>query len=719
MNRITQKCLISVLIAGVSAGLALIGSRLTLIDRWEKQGQDLLYRNVNPEQHPDEVVIIAIDQNSLDYFQENSGILWPWPRDVYAITTDYLSHCGAKLIAYDIIFSSPDIDRLNIQAAYADAQFSEAMLRSGRVILATQMEDSTHNTLEPLVDHFSIEAQFTGPEQLVRRYPNLTLPIHQFQKGMAIPGAVNFFTDDDGVCRRIPLLYGYQQRIFPYMALAAAMLYTNESEITYDRKKQTFDIGDHSIPVDKNGMFELYWYGAGGPGNTFTYISYAQLINSYLQWINGEKPQIPVETFKDKAVFIGATAAGLLDLKTTPFSPIEPYPGVEIYATLFSNIIRGDHISHFGDGLWFFAAFLILVLLCVIWQNFKVWQASIISLIMFLVPLICAVFLFQYRLTFFPAVRSEIALIISVIGVLVVNYLAEGREKALVKKVFNRYLHPAVVDSLTRNSGEIEMGGMEIEATVLFTDLQDFTGTSELFAPHEIVQFLNDYFERVETIIFKNNGMLDKYTGDGIMAIFGAPVESKEHALQTCRAVLDFKALSKMSVEKAGKKVPLITRVGVNSGNLIVGNIGSRNRMDYTAIGDTVNLSARLEGVNKLYGTQNIISKSTYDFVKDIIVCREIDYIRVKGRDKPLKIFTVIAERSDIDKKIRELLSIHNEALEMYRRKKYGNAIKSFSKVFRIQPDDSVAQVFIERCRQLLKNPELIDEKGIFNITVK
>jgi adenylate cyclase len=719
MNRITQKCLISVLIAGVSAGLALIGSRLTLIDRWEKQGQDLLYRNVNPEQHPDEVVIIAIDQNSLDYFQENSGILWPWPRDVYAITTDYLSHCGAKLIAYDIIFSSPDIDRLNVQAAYADAQFSEAMLRSGRVILATQMEDSTHNTLEPLVDQFSIEAQFPGPEQLVRRYPNLTLPIHQFQKWMAIPGVVNFFTDDDGICRRIPLLYSYQQRMFPYMALAAAMLYIGDSDIAYDQEKQAFDIGNHSIPVDQKGMFELYWYGAGGPGNTFTYISYSQLINSYLQWINGEKPQIPVETFKDKAVFIGATAAGLLDLKTTPFSSVEPYPGVEIYATLFSNIIQDDHISHFGDGLWLFTIFLILSLLCMSWQNFKVWQSSIVTLIMFIIPLICAVLLFQYRLTFFPAVRSEIALIVSIIGVLVVNYLAEGREKALVKKVFNRYLHPAVVDNLTRNSGKIEMGGMEIEATVLFTDLQDFTGISELFAPHEIVQFLNDYFERVETIIFKNNGMLDKYTGDGIMAIFGAPVESKEHALQTCRAVLDFQALSKMSVEKSSKNVSLITRVGVNSGNLIVGNIGSRNRMDYTAIGDTVNLSARLEGVNKLYGTQNIISESTYDFVKDDIMCREIDYIRVKGRDKPLKIFTVIAERNDVDNKTMELLSIHNEALEMYRRRKYRNAIESFSKVFSIQPDDSVAQVFVERCRQLLKNPELIDEKGIFNITVK
>jgi len=364
-------------------------------------------------------------------------------------------------------------------------------------------------------------------------------------------------------------------------------------------------------------------------------------------------------------------------------------------------------------------ALFILTFLCNFWQKQKIWASMILSLIVVSVPIVVSILLYQRKLCFFPIVQSETAIILSVISVLVINYLTEGREKAMVKKVFNRYLHPAVVENLTKNSGKIEMGGKEIEGTVLFTDLQGFTGTSEMFTPHEIVEFLNEYFGQVENIIFRNNGMLDKYTGDGIMAIFGAPIENSEHAILSCRAVLDFKNLSKMQFEKAGKPVQLITRVGVNSGNLIVGNIGSSNRMDYTAIGDTVNLSARLEGVNKIYGTQNMISETTYEMVKHRILCREIDYIRVKGRDAALKIYTVIADQETADNKILEFLSIHNNALKLYRQYMYKNAIDAFREVLEIEAADTVAPVFIDRCQKLLKNPDLIDEKGIFNITVK
>jgi len=719
MNRITQKCLISVLIAGVSAGLALLGSRLTLIDSWENQVQDILYRNFQVERHPEEAVIIAIDQNSLDYFQNNLKLLWPWPREMYGVATGFLAHCGAKLIAYDIIFASPDIERLNVQAESSDLRFARAMEQAGNVILAAQLEDSSYYDNESLVDSLKISINYGGPETLVRQYPGATLPIRLFQESMAMPGAVNYFAEDDGVCRKIPLLYRYGKSLMAHMAFAAAMLYTGEKDIIFDSLGHRLVVGKCSIPVDRSGNFEIFWYGAGGPGRTFKYVSFAQLIDSYLALESGETPLIPKDTFKDKAVFIGATAAGLLDLKTTPFSPIEPYPGVEIYATLFSNIIRNEYIAHCKDSTWILCAVFVLLLLCMSWQQLSILKSSLLSILLFLTPLIGSVWLFQSQLLIFPVVHSEIALILSVIAVLVLNYLTEGREKALVKKVFNRYLHPAVVENITRDPGRIEMGGKEIEATVLFTDLQGFTGISELFTAPEIVQFLNDYFEKVEGIIFRNNGMLDKYTGDGVMAIFGAPIESDDHALQTCRAVIDFQKLSKMSIEKAGKRVQLITRVGVNSGNLIVGNIGSKNRMDYTAIGDTVNLSARLEGVNKLYGTQNIISESTYEYVKEQIACREIDYIRVKGRDKPLRIFSVIDDLELIDNETREYLSLHNNALQKYRQREYAEAIDAFSVLLQRKSDDAVAKVFIERCRKLTENPGLIDEKGIFNITVK
>jgi adenylate cyclase len=716
MNKNFRKLITAGGIGLAATLLAFLAFRSVLFERWEKQVQDLLFRNLSRGIHPADVVIVAIDQNSLDYFQNNSQLLWPWPRDIYGLTCDFLTEWGAKLIAFDIIFSSPDIDRLNVSADYADAFFAAAMRRSAKVILAVQMEDSSHISNESL---FSSNLKYVGSEQLIWHYPNVTLPIAQFQQSMALPGAVNFFTDNDGICRRIPLLYDYRGNLVPYMALAAAAMYNGDTTIQGDSRSHQLILGERQIPIAEDGSFEIYWYGAGGPGNTFTYVSYAQLIHSYLQFQQGEVPEISPELFKNKAVFVGATAAGLLDLKTTPLSSLAPYPGVEIYATLFTNILRGDFIRHYRDGYWFLLATVVLILLCICWQYLKIRWATLISILAFLIPIAAGIGLFQLRMIFFPIVRSEIALVLSVIGVLVVNYLAEGREKAQVKKVFIRYLHPAVVENLTQDPGRIKMGGSEIEATVMFTDLQGFTSTSELYTPHEIVQFLNDYFEKIETIIFQHEGMLDKYTGDGVMAIFGAPLESAEHALKACRAIIDFRNLLKMEVEKAGKQVKLITRVGVNSGNLIVGNIGSRNRMDYTAIGDTVNLSARLEGVNKIYGSQNLISENTYNLVKDQILCREIDYIRVKGRDAPLKIFTVITEKEKADNEVLEFLSIHHEALEMYRQHKLEQAIISFSKLLQKYPADPVATVFISRCRMLLEDPHLIDEKGIFNITVK
>ncbi|MDO9548086.1 MAG: adenylate/guanylate cyclase domain-containing protein [Candidatus Marinimicrobia bacterium] len=717
MKKNRQRLIASVIIGIIATLAALLSSKTMLIDRWEKQAQDLIYRSFYREAHPEDVVIIAIDQNSLNYFQENLKLLWPWPRDVYALMTDFLSECGAKVIAFDVIFSSPDIDRLNVSADYADARFAEAMQRSGRVVLATQMEDSTHVTKSNIAGHFNIEAEYSGPEAYIHDYPNLTAPIRPFQESMVIPGAVNFFTDDDGVCRRIPLIYRYENRIIPYMALSAAMVYTGDSTLIAGENGIT--IHDYHIPVDKSGRAELFWYGPGGPGNTFTYVSFAQLLNSYLQIQQGLEPEIPVKTFRDKAVFIGATAAGLLDLKTTPFSPLEPYPGVEIYATLFSNIVRGEFIRHLNSGWWTVLSLLLLAGLCYVWQRFNIWKATLVTIIVFCIPVFVAIYLFQNKLCFFPVIWSEAAIIMSVIAVLIVNYLTEGREKAQVKKVFNRYLHPAVVETLTQNPETVEMGGKEIEATVVFTDLQGFTGTSELFSPHEIVEFLNDYFAQVETIIFQNNGMLDKYTGDGIMAIFGAPIESQDHAFQSCQAVIGFQKLSKMSVEKAGRVIQLITRVGMNSGRLIVGNIGSPNRMDFTAIGDTVNLAARLEGVNKIYGTQNLISETTYDMIKEKICCREIDHIRVKGRDAALKIFTIVGEIDKIDNKTQDMLSLHLNALNLYRQRDFIDANDMFEKALRLTPDDPVAPVFIRRCGQLLKNPGLIDDDGIFNITIK
>ena len=714
-----RKIFTSFAIALSSVLLGYLLSQSQLIERWENQSRDVIFRDFQKPHDLDEVVIIAIDQNSLDHFQTNAKILWPWPRDLYAATLEYLQHCGAKVIAFDIILSSPDIDRLNMQAEHADSMFAFQIRKNGNVVLAAQMEDSSHSGSGEPFRNYSHPIEFNVPHDIVKEYPSATLPIYRFQKAMAFPGTVNFFTDDDGVCRNLQMLFKYKDITYPYMALTAALLYEDAHKIGFDHKSNALVLNDHRIPLRKNGRFEVFWYGAGGPGNTFHYVSIGQVINSYMQWKTGRTPEIPPEIFNGKTIFIGATAAGLLDLKTTPFSPLEPYPGVEIYASVFSNIIHDDYIRDFPIGGWLLISAVFLFLLAMVWQNFRIWKSGLLSIFFFALPLVTAVLSFQTRQLFIPLVFSEIAIVLTIILVLFVNFLTEGREKRLVKKVFNRYLHPAVVETLTENPEKVEMGGKEIEATVLFTDLQGFTGISEHFTAPEIVQFLNNYFEKVEQIIFDNSGMLDKYTGDGIMAIFGAPIETGEHAHRTCHAALDFKKLSALKIEAKNMSIPLVTRVGINSGLFVVGNIGSSNRMDFTAIGDTVNLSARLEGVNKIYGTQNIISESTFAFVEDDFVCRELDFIRVKGRAKPLRIYTVVNTTGLISDTEQSFLERHHEALSLYRDKRYEKAHSAFEELQKINPKDPVSKVFIERCTQLLISPELVDENGIFNITQK
>jgi len=715
----TKKLLIAL---GIAVGIILITGVLynnNLIQRWENQVQDILYRDFQPEQHPPESVIIAIDQNSLDYFQNNFQTLWPWPRDIYGIATQYLKTCGAKVILYDIIFSSPDIDRVNVQAEYADSAFTREMRMSGYVVLATQMDDSTRLGGEELISHFSRDFVYDIPTEIVRNYPNITVPIARFQKAMAYPGVVNFFTDNDGICRQIPLLFAKQDQIVPYMAFTAELIYDSVAVIGFDSLKHEIIAGERRIPVRPDGFFDIYWYGPGGPEHTFRYVSFAQLLNSYMQAQNGQKPDIDPAVFRDKAVFIGATAAGLLDLKTTPYSPVEPYPGVEVYATIFSNIVRGDFVSDFPFIAWLGIAFILVWMLAFLWQKLNIWQSAVISLILLIIPLIVTVMAFRQVKMFIPVVITEVAFILSILVVLLINYLTEGREKKMIKKVFNRYLHPAVVENLTKNPERLEMGGKEIIATVMFSDLQGFTGISELFTPPEIVGFLNQYFTKVEQIIFENNGMLDKYTGDGIMAIFGAPLETAEHAAMACNAALGFKKLSALTIEAKNQSIPLITRLGINSGNFVVGNIGSSNRMDYTAIGDTVNLSARLEGVNKLYGTQNIISESTYELIKTRFICRELDLIRVKGREKPLAIYNVISANADLTPAAEKLLELHNKALTLYRGREFKAAGLAFLEMSKQFADDPVSKVFGKRCAQLINEPKLIDEDGVFNITVK
>jgi len=422
--------------------------------------------------------------------------------------------------------------------------------------------------------------------------------------------------------------------------------------------------------------------------------------------------------FKDKYIVIGATAAGLLDLKTNPYTKI--LPGMEIWATALSNFIDQDFIHPVPGWINFLVTVLIIFLVFYLITHFNAKISNALLLL-----LLIAIFLNDFLLWKF--LRAPINLTLNILGFIIsylmmitVSYLLEGKSKREIRKIFTRYLHPDVIKKLEENPDQIHLGGGEINATVLYTDIYNFTTISETKTPKELVEDLNIYFSKLTGIILDHQGLLDKYMGDGIMAIFGAPIARKNHALLACEAAFAHKQirseLMKSKDLSASDQLHLKTRTGINSGTLVAGNIGSDKRMDYTAIGDTVNLGSRLEGVNKIYQTNIIISEKTYDDIKDVFLCRELDYLRVKGKTEPTRIYELIDKLENTEKP--DWIGLYEEALNLYREGNWDKASEKFNILASDPLNDTAAKVMLDRCKYLIKNPP-DNWDGILTLEVK
>ena len=664
----------------------------------ENINYDLLFKHIKKYEKVTNPIIICIDQNSLDYFQKDLQILWPWPRDIYGIITEYLDYCDVEVTAYDILFTSPDIERLNSDAFYADSAFTSAIDISDNIVLAAQLEDSTLSRMNPLIKSKAY-SNITIPDKICANFPKASLPISQFQKSAASLGAVNFSTDEDGIIRKVPLFFKIQDELIPHLGLASYVIGKKIKSVNYDQLKNTLNLDNLSIPLTKSGKYIINWYGKGGVNNSFQYYSFANLFKSAMQWKMKEIPFIKPENLKSKAIFIGATAAGLLDLKPTPVSSIHPYPGVEIYATIYKNLLSQDFITDFSKFSWILIVFIFLFIQSKIWQSDKVVKPLIYSVILFTIPVILSIFLFKYHDKFLPIVSFEISMILTLIGSVASEYFLAGKKSRLIKKTFNRYLDPKLVKKMIDSTEDMNTAGKEINATVLFSDLQGFTSFSEKLSPQKTVEMLNNYFEKGEKIIFKNNGMLDKYTGDGMMALFGITSNNSDHAIEASQAALDFANLTFLTDQNGNDETKnLETRIGVNTGPLVAGNIGSSRRVDYTAIGNTVNISARLEALNKVFGTTNLISFSTCELANSIFVCRNLDYYNIRGTTEPLQIFTILCKKDKMNKETEKLLKLHNDAIASYHEKNLLDAKEKFNNLLKEFPNDSVAKYFITQC---------------------
>ncbi len=658
---------------------------------------DALYRNIQQREVSDDPIIIAIDQNTLNYFRHSLQVIWPWPRDIYKPIVDYLNHCNASVIAFDILFTSPGIDRANVEGSYTDSIFAVAMEQSGKTTLALQFEDSTlaHTAL---LEAGYLNKPPTMPDLIYHQFQKASLPIPTFQSKTALLGAVNIPQTSSGIVRKLPLLFEYQDKIIPHLSLSAFMIKNHIDSLSYDHETNRLIAGNLEIPLDKRGNYLINWYGKGGVNRSFQYYSFANLLKSAVRWQYGQAPILPEKLFKDKSIFIGSIAAGLLDMKSTPVTATGTYPGIEIYTTMFKNFQNQDFIQTFPLFWWSVVLFFFLVIINSSWESERFIPAALISLLFLIFPILISSFLFIKYEILFPLISFETGLIVTLLLSILIEYFWAGKTNRKLRKNFSRYLEPRLVKMMADSPDAITTTGDEVEATVLFSDIKNFTKLSNSLTSRETVNILNNYFENGERIIFQNNGMLDKYTGDGLMALFGVPVPDKNHAASACQAILDF---HKMEMSKAStEKLPLKTRIGVHTGPLIAGNIGSSRRVDYTAIGSTVNIAARLEQLNKIFGTSNIISSKTCELLNNNYFCRDLHLYSVKGIKDPLHVYTVLCKKSEKNATIETLLMLHNNALDSFKKRKYNEAAERFGQLLKQYPNDSVATYFLKKCQE-------------------
>ena len=665
-----------------------------------------------PDKADTNIVLVTIDDFSLDFFSEN-GISWPWPRSFYGHAVDYFTSAGARSVIFDMQFYEPDIDREETYAEETDGMFASSIANNGSIYLGSQLLlDSTF--VHPLVSNstINIENKFDTETS----FSGIRAPIDPFITSARSIGIINAVPDNDGVIRRSSLLFKLNEMILPHMAFKVWLDQIENNKKT-QASNQELRIGNYLVPLDGNGKYLVNWYGL----NAFTTYSFRAVISSASAILNEQPPALSPDIFKDKYIIIGATAAGLYDLKTNPYSKV--MPGMEIWATALGNFVNQDFINILPG--WINFIFTLLVIFCIFFlvTNLNPKKANLLTILLLILLVGINFVLWKTGRILLNFVMPVIGFVISFLLVNMISYLLEGRSKREIRRIFTRYLNKEVIQQLEEDPQQVKLGGEEIEATVLYTDIYDFTSLSEKKTPSELVENLNEYFEKLIEFVFKFNGLLDKYTGDGIMVLFGAPIPRNDHALLSCRTAYAHKKFREdlMRKEKLtpDEKLHLQTRIGINSGLLVAGNIGSEKRMAYTAIGDTVNLASRLEGVNKIYQTNIVLSESTYNLVKEEFLCRELDSLRVKGKNEPTKIFELIDVFSELETKEKpDWIHEYEEALNIYRKGDWQEAGNIFMELTREPFNDKASQVLLTRCKYLLEFPPRKWD-GILTLEVK
>ncbi len=601
------------------------------------------------------------------------------------------------------------------------------------------------------IDEFFNKLKTESLAHPVPQYAEWTPNISQFQQASDYTASFITKLDSDGYVRHYPLFFRVGNKLgssfIPSLALQTFLIAKSyRADIKIDKNKNAkaitqFTIVDGStdpekkvmdLPIDSSGQMLINYYG---PQMSLPYIPAKELFTDrdslrVLRNVPGkqltQQKIISAELvnkkdfLKDKNLIVGITAEALYDLRNTPTEP--NYPGPEIHLTALANLLDQDFLrTPTKENTWLPLIVLVTgLILSYLFSTFASLKSFLIAgTFLTLSVIIDFWFFLQYQIKT-SGIHLSIVILAVYAVITIFRFFTEEKTKKELRSTFSKYVSPVIVDELLKEPENLKLGGRRQRMTVFFSDLRGFTTISEKLPPEDLVKLLNRYLSPMTEIVFANKGTLDKYMGDAIMAFFGAPITSPHHAAQACRCALQsLQRLKELQKIFASEGLPFIDiGIGINTGEMSVGNMGSNIVQNYTVMGDSVNLASRLEGTNKEYGSKIIISEFTYNEVKDKFVAREIDRVRVKGKNDPVRIYELMQE-GPADEKLKSKVETFVQAFDLYLNKNFPGALARFQSINEQFGSDPVSEVYVERCQEYMVEPPPADWDGVYVMKTK
>jgi adenylate cyclase len=688
------------------------------------------------------VVLVVIDDRSIAELGR-----WPWSRRRFAELVQRLQAARAKVIGFDLLFAEAEetaedevghrlrqtVDAAGLPLQESAREAIQQVLRQMEhahtpdLALATALQDAGNVVLAFALTLGSLPPPAPPPRappsflsrsayrtlqsrEAALPLPSLTgtgllHPIEPIGQAAAALGHVNIAFDTDGTPRYEYPVMIYAGEYYPSFAVQVARQYLGlRLEEVKIRFGEGIQLGPIFVPTDESARLLVNYAGPQGTFPTYAFVDVLQ-------------GRLPEAIFQEAIVLIGGSARGLADTFVTPFSPA--LSGVERHATIIDSMLRQNFLHRRDTTALIDVAAIVILGLLVGWLSPKCpsYWGSIVVLGLAGTYVAANVLAFTRAGIWVNLLFPLFAVVVNQSSIMLYKYLAEDRQKRLIRRAFQYYLHPTVIDQVSQQPQLLKLGGETRELTVLFSDVRSFSTIAEGLSPEALVHLLNEYLTAMTRVVFRHNGLLDKYIGDGIMAVYGAPLRDAEHAYRACCSALEMMGeLRALQARWAAQGRPLLNiGIGINTATMVVGNMGSELRFDYTVMGDGVNLASRLEGANKEYGTNIIVSESTWEQVRDRVATRELDVIRVKGKAQPTRIFEVLG-RLPLSPDRAAMIQPFEAGLCAYETQRWEDAIQCFQQVLEVVPGDPPSRLYIQRCKSFLATPPPSDWDGVWTI---